>query len=168
MATTLCWICGAPATTREHKTKRTDLQAVLGQPTQQRPVFVTDRNKMNRRVGSLKANILKSTSLICQDCNSARTQRHDFAWERMSRALRNRHPPLKPGSVVRADKIFAYDTTTQMRDMHLYFVKLLGCHFKETSTQVDIASLGWAILQNKAHPRVWLKFGIGAPLSGSL
>ena len=49
-----CWICGAPATSGEHKTKRSDLQAVFGRPTQAAPLFVHDHKPKNRRVGSLK------------------------------------------------------------------------------------------------------------------
>ena len=39
-----CWICGAPATTGEHKTKLSDLKAVLGKPTQQQPVYETQND----------------------------------------------------------------------------------------------------------------------------
>ncbi len=69
-----CWICGDDGTTREHKTKRSDLRAVFRTPTQANPLYYHDDRRKNQRVGSLDSNLLKSPSLICQNCNNARTQ----------------------------------------------------------------------------------------------
>ena len=96
--TPLCWICNAnEANSGEHKTKRSDLLAVLGNPTQEQPFFYHDLKKANRPVGSLNAKLLKSPVQICAHCNSTRSQPHDRAWEQMSDWLRNRRPPLKVG-----------------------------------------------------------------------
>jgi hypothetical protein len=88
-AAPLCWICNRnEANSGEHKTKRSDLLAVLGKPTQETPFYFHDLEKPNRPVKSLDAKILKSPVRICADCNNARTQPHDRAWERMSDRLR--------------------------------------------------------------------------------
>jgi hypothetical protein len=34
-----CWICGEDAITREHKTKKSNLNSVFGVPTQTQPLF---------------------------------------------------------------------------------------------------------------------------------
>lgn len=68
-----CWICGGDPSTCEHKTKRSDLRAVFGTPTQSTPLYFHGDERRNRRVGSLDARILKSTSRICAHCNNART-----------------------------------------------------------------------------------------------
>ncbi|WFU07503.1 hypothetical protein QA648_36450 (plasmid) [Rhizobium sp. CB3171] len=162
-----CWICGAPATTGEHKTKRSDLRDVFGQPSQAAPLFVHDRKMKNRRVGSLKSDYLKSPARLCEHCNNARTQPYDMAWEKMSAALRSRAPPLVPGAIVRANRIFTQDTKRQMLNVHLYFVKLCGCNFVEGNVQVDTGTLGQAIEQGRAHPQIYLKFGIAPPFGPS-
>ena len=62
----LCWICKTnKADSGEHKTKRSDLLAVLGKPTQEEPFYYHDLHKANRPVGSLEAKILKSPVRIC-------------------------------------------------------------------------------------------------------
>src|ERR1700754_1532115 len=128
----LCWICNAnEANSGEHKTKRSDLLAVLGNPTQEQPFFYHDLEKPNRPVGSLNAKILKSPIRLCEHCNSTRTQPHDRAWEHMSDWLRNRRPPLKVGGLVRGNRIFRVGTRKQMRSVHLYFLKLSGCMLEE-------------------------------------
>jgi hypothetical protein len=84
----LCWICKKnKADSGEHKTKRSDLLAVLGKVSQKQPFFYSDTKKKNQVVGSLDAKILKSPVRICAHCNNARTQPHDRAWERMSDRL---------------------------------------------------------------------------------
>lgn len=71
---TMCWICKTnKADAGEHKTKRSDLLAVLGNPTQEKPFFYHDVDKPNRPVGSLDAKILKSPVRICAHCNNARS-----------------------------------------------------------------------------------------------
>ena len=56
-----CWICKKnKADSGEHKTKRSDLLAVLGKPSQDQPFYYHDQAKRNRAVGSLDAKILKS------------------------------------------------------------------------------------------------------------
>lgn len=42
-----------------------------------------------KTVGSLKADILKMGAHICNECNSKRTQPHDFAWVALSAWLNN-------------------------------------------------------------------------------
>ncbi len=154
-----CWICGNDGTTGEHKTKRSDLRAVFGSPTQADPLYYHDGRIKNRRVGSLDAKILKSPSLICQNCNTARTQPHDRAWEKLSAALRSHRPAITPGMTVRANSIFQYDTAREMLNVHLYFVKLFGCHIVACNIPIDINAFSRSILKEKAQPCVYLKFG---------
>jgi hypothetical protein len=125
-AAALCWICNRnEANSGEHKTKRSDLAAVLGSPTQDQPFYFHDLERHNKPVKSLDAKILKAPIRICNACNSARTQSHDRAWEETSGRLRSR--PLVIGRRVRANRIFRHDTRRQMINVHLFFLKLFGC-----------------------------------------
>jgi hypothetical protein len=121
----LCWICKQDkADSGEHKTKRSDLKAVLGPPTQEEPFFYHDLHKANRPVGSLDAKILKSPVRICAYCNNTRTQPHD-----MSDRLRSRR--LAVGRWVRCNNIFGYCTKREMLNVHLFLLKLFGCMLAE-------------------------------------
>jgi hypothetical protein len=156
-----CWICGDPATTGEHKTKQSDLRAVLGEPTQARPFFYHDETRVrNRPIGSYRGDFLKSASRLCARCNNQRTQPHDLAWERMSYWLRARTPPIRAGDFVRADRIYSYSATREMRNVHLYFTKLTGCHLVEAGVKFDQITLADSILTGKPNPYIHLKFGI--------
>jgi hypothetical protein len=161
--TPLCWICKTNAAdSGEHKTKRSDLLAVLGSPTQTVPHFYHDLHRRNTPVGSLDAKILKSPVRICARCNNARTQPHDFAWEKMSDRLRSRR--LKVGQLVRANRIFPSFTKREMTNVHLFFLKLFGCMLAEAKANghdvpVDIEPFSRAIMSGRPHPEVHLQFG---------
>ena len=131
------------------------------------PLYLHDAAKRNRRIGSLDAKLLKSPGRICPDCNNARTQPHDRAWEKLSEALRDRSTSTGAGKC-RASRrsVFRYDTARAMLNVHLYFVKLFGCHIAGNAIPLDIASFANAILHQKAHPCVYVKFGCGRTSAG--
>jgi hypothetical protein len=159
----LCWICNRnEANSGEHKTKRSDLAAVLGSPTQDGPFYFHDLERRNKPVKSLDAKILKAPIRICQECNTARTQPHDRAWEDMSDQLRDRR--LVIGRWVRANRIFRHDTRRQMINVHLFFLKLFGCMLCEAKASghdvpIDIGPFSEAIMTGHPHPEVHLQFG---------
>jgi hypothetical protein len=159
----LCWICNRnEANSGEHKTKRSDLAAVLGSPTQDRPLYFHDIERRNKPVKSLDAKILKVPIRICHDCNTARTQPHDRAWEHMSDRLRSQS--LVIGQCVRANRIFRHDTRRQMVGVHLFFLKLFGCMLCEARANghglpIDIKPFSQAIMTGRPHPEVHLQFG---------
>jgi hypothetical protein len=153
-----CWICGAPGDSREHKTKKSDLKAVFGHPSQKTPLYYNDASSKNRIIGGLNANLLKSSARMCSVCNSTRTQPYDRAWEKLSHVLRQQHG-LRPGFRIRGDHIFRSDTRRGMLAIHLYFVKLFGCHIVSTAAKIDLIPFQNAILSNVAHRNVHLKFG---------
>lgn len=158
-----CWICRErKADSGEHKTKRSDLLAVLGKPSQDEPFYFHDLNRRNHPVGSLDARILKSPVRICAFCNNARTQPHDRAWEYMSDRLRSRK--LAVGRWVRCNRIFGDDVRRRMVDVHLYFLKLFGCMIAEAKANgydlpIDLAGFSTAIMSGRPHTEVHLQFG---------
>jgi hypothetical protein len=151
----LCWICNRNgAKFREHKTKRSDLAAVLGSPTQERPLYFHDLERRNKPVRSLDAKILKAPIRICHECNTGRTQPHDRAWEHMSDQLRSRR--LVIGQSVRANGLFRHDTRRQMINVHLFFLKLFGCMLCEAKASgydvpIDIVPFSEAIMTSRPH-----------------
>lgn len=153
-----CWICGDPATTGEHRTKKSDLKAVLGRSSQADPLFLSNDRRRNQRIGSLDANRLKSGGRLCATCNNARTQPHDRAWERTSDLLRARLHEMPQSRSVRVSRLVPYSTRRTLLDVHLYFVKLFGCHIRENSIPLDLTTFAAAILNGRAHPKVYLRF----------
>lgn len=154
-----CWICGNDASTGEHLTKRSDLRSLFGTPNQKDPIFHHTAKRRNRRIGSLDSKMLKSPALICNDCNSARTQPHDRAWQIFSETLRANEKVISRRPYIRANRVFPYDTRRAMLYVHLYWLKLFGCAVVEGGLKIDISSLAISILNERANPRFYLAFG---------
>jgi hypothetical protein len=154
--TDACWICGNPATTGEHCTKRSDLKAEFDHPTQKAPLFFHNAGRMNRRIGSLNSQALKSPARLCERCNSTRTQPFDRAWETMSRYLRENRPA--PGTVIRASDVFPGNPVRQMLNLHLFWVKTFGCLIIEGNLPISICGFRDAILNVSPHPELYAKF----------
>jgi hypothetical protein len=161
-----CWICGGGPLTGEHLVKKSDLRAIFGPVTQSAPLYLNDRRTKNRRIGSLDSKLLKSAGRICAYCNGTRTQPYDRAWETFSRAYRASMPRLRPGAVFRAGVAFPYNTAREMLNVHLYFAKLFGCHIKAYNVPIPIGGFARAIMEGRAHPKLYLKFGIGPEIAG--
>jgi hypothetical protein len=158
-----CWICeSAAADSGEHKSKKSDLKAVFGEVSQQRPLYWHDSKARNRKVPGLDASRLKWTNVICGYCNSTRTQPHDKAWETLHVELQKRVPSLKPGDRVRGNKFFQQDTAKAMLNVHLYFAKAFGCTLVMEDAPLDIAPFAKAIMTGTPHPNFYLHFGITA------
>jgi hypothetical protein len=158
-----CWICeSAVADSGEHKSKKTDLKAVFGEVSPQRPLYLHNSKARNRRVSGLDAPQLKWTSVICGYCNSTRTQPHDVAWETLHAELRKRAPGLKPGDRVRGNKIFRHDTARALLNVHLYFAKAFGCMLVMEKAPFDIAPFAKAIMTGTPHSDFYLHFGVTA------
>ena len=154
-----CWICGNEATTGEHKTKASDLRALYNGVSQKNPLYLHTDERRNQKVGSIKSDKFKFDSLICANCNNARTASHDKAWEKISKFLREIKPPIKKGDEISLEKVFSTDFSESMLDVHLFFVKLFGCAIVELKTPIDISPFAEAILQKRYHPKVFLAFG---------
>jgi hypothetical protein len=147
-------------------TKGSDLRDVFGMPSQAAPLFMHNAARRNRHIGSLDTKVLKSTGKICAYCNNTRTQPHDRAWEQLSKALRTRKPSLRPGETVRVNKIFSHDTSRMLLNVHLYFVKLFGCHVAGNNIPIDLSAFSDSIMNSKAHAKVYLNFGCGRVFAG--
>lgn len=155
-----CWICRQnDATSGEHRVKKTDIRAVLGTPSQQAPFHMSNDVRLNIPVGSLKADRLKLPGRICEPCNTTRSQPYDRAWEILSNALRKRAPTIRNGISMRAKGIFPTDTQRHLLNVHLYFVKLFGCHIAGNSIRIPLDPFAHALMNGAAHPGVFLRFG---------
>jgi hypothetical protein len=157
-----CWICdSAGPLSKEHRVKRTDLQDLFGSVSAEHPLYIQDNERRNQRILSLRNNRLKSGGRICIPCNSSRTQPHDDAWTKLSRALRRRLPYMTAGQHFPGTRVFAPDTRRQMLYAHLYFVKLFGCYISDLDIAIDLTPFRRAILDSVPHPRLYLTFGFG-------
>ena len=158
----ICWICNErQATTREHKIKHSDLKSM----GIHHRFHVHSAQRVNQIVQSSNSKAIKFPPSLCASCNGSTTQPYDIAWSSLSNVLRRKKSMLIPGRFVRFNEIFPFNTKDGMRDVHLYFVKMLGCEIVEAKIQTSpgISTLATALMTRKSHLSIWLSFGIAKP-----
>lgn len=156
-----CWICGSKGDSGEHLSKATDIKSVFGEISQRKPLVLRKDDNTKKKLGSRKADALKSSAPICTQCNNVRTSSHDRAWEKLSEFLRqyplDRRGPLS----IRLSKVFKHDRYKNVLAVHLYFVKLFGCRIVENSIPIDTDSFSESILKEKPNPLIFIHFKKG-------
>jgi hypothetical protein len=153
-----CWICGSPANSGEHIVKASDLRACFGPVSQNDPIYVHTDMARNVRLRTIKDDIFKSNALLCSHCNNARTQPFDRAWEALSKALMAQQS-LRPGQLIKLNKIFKRPAREVLLDVHLYFAKLFGCRIAESNIPIDLKPFSDAIMHRRTHPQLYLAIG---------
>lgn len=153
-----CWICGAPAETGEHMIKVSDLRDLFGHTTTKKPLYRRIDRESQEKIQGVRSPKLKFSTRLCGYCNNTRTQPHDKSWEALATFLRKRSPAIRPGEVVRPSRAFENGLRPGLLGVHLYFIKLSGCLILDGKVPINTQPLAEAILNNVAHPHVYLAF----------
>ena len=124
-----CWICGALSNSREHKFKKTDLvRRYGGQPFKNVGGIEHSVAGEWRKVPGPRAKILTYDPLICSECNNAKSQPWDSAYEQFERWLfQNAATTLQRRFIVLEDVFGPDAVSVACPSLYKYFVKAFGC-----------------------------------------
>ena len=132
-----CWICGAPADSREHRLKKADLvRAYGGGPFRgpKRPIHISAG--IQTEIQGPRADRLKYEPALCQQCNNARTQPFDFAYDTFMSWLENNEQRVLSRRQVNFRDVFGGDFEAAQRNLFKYFVKSFGCRLVDAGQLV--------------------------------
>lgn len=120
-----CWWCESTNLTGEHKFKQTDLRRMFRESENEPLVFFSDDGRAELVRGP-NASIAKFDKNLCSECNNARSQQFDRAWDCMSSYISDSWRSLKPGSRIDLKKLYR-GTSYDAADLTRYVAKHLGC-----------------------------------------
>lgn len=120
-----CWWCGAQNLTGEHKFKQTDLRRMFGESDDEPLVFFSSDGR-TEYVRGPNASIAKFEKNLCADCNNARSQKADRAWDLMSSYISDSWRSHRPGSRINLKKLYR-NVPFGADDLTRYVVKHMGC-----------------------------------------
>jgi len=132
-----CWICGAPANSAEHRIKRSDLTRVYGKGSYKgtsAPVHV--RNGVISPIQGPNSLRVKYAQSLCHDCNTARTQPYDKAYDRLIDWVMSNEPAILQKRQLNFQEIYGLDWEEQQRDLFKYCVKSFGCRLVDAGQMV--------------------------------
>jgi hypothetical protein len=123
--------------------------------SQAQPLFLQrDSKATNIRVGSAKSKTLTFPPSICANCNNTLTQPFDVAWRKLSQYLRTHWAAIVARGNFDLSKAFPGGTRAAALNVHLYFVKLVGCKINEEGVPIYLAPFRRALLNVAVHPEV--------------
>jgi hypothetical protein len=138
--------------------KASDFRAVFPGVDQKTPVYRHSHIQRNQPVKGADASLMKFPPLLCEPCNNARTQPHDRAWEALVDRVLQTPTAWTSGSRLPIADAFGGAVRQSMLGIHLYFLKLLGCHATQHSVPLPIGEFAEAIRKGVAHKDVRLRF----------
>lgn len=121
-----CWMCGGPAETREHKFKKSDL--ARSSPTwtaADQPYLVSGSGV--QRIQGPRSRLVTFEKVLCEDCNTARTQPYDRAYERFSEWVNQKGSALMGETQLDFAEIYGPNYEGEVLNLLKYFAKHLGC-----------------------------------------
>lgn len=122
-----CWWCGGAADSREHKHKAALLRRMWGTEG-----LVLGRNGEDfHDLRSPRSSAVKFGKTLCQNCNNAKSQPFDVAYDTYADYIRISSPQLARSKRIDWREVFGKDWKQPTRNLGCYFVKSFGCWFAE-------------------------------------
>ena len=141
-----CWWCGVGANSREHKFKRADVVREFGKgPLRAHGGVVIQTGLRTNRVQGSNSALLKFAATLCQNCNNARSQSFDRAYDRFLDWLSSNEEAVLTEREINLRAIFGETWTDDVKDLGRYYVKHVGCMAAEC-TQAGSVHLGLDIV----------------------
>jgi hypothetical protein len=133
-----CWICEAPADSREHKIKRSDLVREFGTGAfDDGDLLHAVEGQRCRELQGPNSSRLKYQPVLCGDCNSARSQPWDRAYEAFNSWVFEHQRTVLSRRFVNLYEVFGEEGVVEScPNLYKYFVKAFGCR---------LASAGYAV-----------------------
>lgn len=141
-----CWMCGAVATTGEHKVKRSDLLRVHGSVQEFRKAglrFLRSDGEVLPLPGP-NSKHLKFENVLCASCNNQVSQPFDRAYDRFAMFIESRANELLDSRHIDFSQIYGESWPTEQFELYKYFVKAFGCRLADAGVAVP-DDLGLAV-----------------------
>lgn len=133
----MCWICGAPADSAEHRIKKADLVRAYGSGPYRGPCAPAHfRNGVVTAIqgpSSVKVRYLPS---LCHGCNTAGTQPYDQAYDRLISWILENEPLVLKKRFINFKEVYGTSFEEGQRALFKYFVKSFGCRLVDAGASV--------------------------------
>lgn len=140
--TKLCWICGNPADSREHKFKKTDVERAGGAwSLAERPSLLNHEGLSV--IQGPRADSVKFGKVLCTPCNTTRSQPWDKAYEIFSGWVNDAGSGLMTMETLDFEGIFGAASQQAVLNLLKYLLKHFGCQLADRDYTIpfDLADL---------------------------
>lgn len=137
MTSGVCWICGKPSETGEHRIKKSDLVAQFGKGP-----FRGDNSLVHVKAGRIcdiqgpDSKLVKYEKNLCAFCNNTATQPFDRAYEQFVPWVMANEAEVVRRRVIDFEAVYGVDWANKQRDLFKFFAKCFGCRVDEAGRSV--------------------------------
>ena len=133
----LCWMCGSPADSGEHRLKKADLVRAYGKGPYSGPSAPLHfRDGKSTPLQGPNSRVVKYSHSICQACNNAATQPYDRAYDVLLGWLRSNECDVLRKRLINFEEVYGSDFQSGQLDLFKYFVKSFGCRLVDAEQGV--------------------------------
>lgn len=163
----ICWWCGSPADSREHKWKRSEVTDVFGRGSYDSVVWLTEgRGKapQSEPIRGPKAGRLMFGYSLCAQCNGTRSQPFDHAYALFSSYLLTHYLQVIEQRWFNLSGVYGADTENQIQNLARYYGKHIGCRIAEKAGRVPENLVAFLDGKEESATSVYSEFGIRSAL----
>ncbi len=133
-----CWWCGAPANSREHRHKASDLRREFAKQEYAAGEVIVRRGEEAIPVQGPNSGKVKFGDVFCARCNNERSQPFDLAYDRLVKWFVANEQDVEATGVIRLEEI-GQSWQEESDNVLRYFVKHIGCRIAEAGYTVPAA-----------------------------
>lgn len=131
---TICWWCGSEELTREHKSKKTEIEMLYGKVFSNGNLvnhikYRTESKGVN--IQSSKSDRVKFEKNLCKKCNGARSQDFDKAYQKLIDYYYKNRNEIVTSQKLDFEKIFGQTWNVDILNVKRYIGKHIGCRMAE-------------------------------------
>jgi len=133
----VCWICGKPSETGEHRIKKSDLVEKFGKgPYRGDHTLVHVKEGRFRDLQGPDSELVKYEKNLCAYCNNTLTQPFDKAYEAFISWLMQNEAEVLKRRVIDFERVYGSDWANKQLDLFKFFAKCFGCRLDEAGRAV--------------------------------
>lgn len=131
-----CWICGAPATTSEHKYKHSDLRRIRGSSKEDGVYRVAKVGYTGELRSLKKGHAVLWSRCLCAKCNNQRSQPFDRSYDQFVDYISVNWEGLMKARRLKWRHVYGDDWGAKAKNLSKYLVKQFGCMLRTENLPV--------------------------------
>lgn len=157
----LCWWCGSVADSREHRHKKADVVRSFGSGPWSAPVVrVRGGSSYEERIQGPNSDKLKFAKVLCANCNNARSQPFDLAYDALASFLHQNAESVVEAGSFQFSRMYGKNWRDERRALAKYFVKSICCRLAEDGVCVPQAIIRYMDGSLRDLPNLTLEMNV--------
>lgn len=136
----MCWWCGAKADSREHKYKKSELVQECGAgPYKGQRALIRITPDKDHKIQGPGSNQVKYKKNICHNCNNAKSQDFDIAYETFITFIKKNEEIIISNQTFSFCNIYGKEWQKHVENLKRYYIKFICCRLAEADVLVHPA-----------------------------